>query len=156
MTLVHVSRRSPGEGHGNPLQYSCLENPIERGGTWRATVHRVAKSQTQLKQLSTHACTYKDAAITPHITPVDSWGPVHYLKYFVLEFCKTKQNKTKLCNLFKDPFSHPFETRIKNSEFTNSYIPTGLREMALNKLDSFIGLIKSIKHAISRWCNKFY
>ena len=45
--------RSPGEGHSNPLQYSCLENPMDRGA-WRATVHRVAKSQTQLKQLSMH------------------------------------------------------------------------------------------------------
>ena len=45
--------RSPGEGHGNPLQYSCLENPIDRGAWW-ATVHRVAKSQTKLKRLSTH------------------------------------------------------------------------------------------------------
>jgi len=34
--------RSPGEGHGNPLQYSCLENPMDRGA-WRATVHGVAK-----------------------------------------------------------------------------------------------------------------
>jgi len=41
------SRRSPGEGHGNPLHYSCLENPMDRG-TWWATVHRVAKSQTGL------------------------------------------------------------------------------------------------------------
>ena len=40
--------RSPGRGHGNPLQYSCLENPIDRGAWW-AAVHRVAKSQTQLK-----------------------------------------------------------------------------------------------------------
>ena len=42
-------------GHGNPLQYSCLENPMERGAQ-QATDHRVAKSQTQLKQLSPHAC----------------------------------------------------------------------------------------------------
>jgi len=41
------SRRSPGEGNGNPLQYSCLENPMDRG-VWLATVHRVAKSWTQL------------------------------------------------------------------------------------------------------------
>ena len=46
------SGRSPGEGHGNPLQCSCLENPMDRG-TWWATIHRVAKSQTQLKRLST-------------------------------------------------------------------------------------------------------
>ena len=38
--------RSPGGGHGNPLQYSCLENPMDRGA-WQTTVHRVAKSQTQ-------------------------------------------------------------------------------------------------------------
>ena len=37
--------RTPGGGHGNPLQYFCLENPMDRGA-WQATVHRVAKSQT--------------------------------------------------------------------------------------------------------------
>ena len=41
------SGRSPGEGNGNPLQYSCLENPMDRGARW-ATVHGVAKSRTQL------------------------------------------------------------------------------------------------------------
>ena len=43
--------RSPGEGNGNPLQYSCLENPTE-GGAWWATVHQVAKSQTQLSDFT--------------------------------------------------------------------------------------------------------
>ena len=42
---VPGSGRSPGDGHGNPLQYSCLENSIDRGA-WQAMVHRVAKSQT--------------------------------------------------------------------------------------------------------------
>ena len=42
---ISGSGRSPGEGNGNPLQYSCLENPMDRG-TWWATVHGVAKSQT--------------------------------------------------------------------------------------------------------------
>ena len=41
---VPGSGRSPGEGNGNPLQYSYLENPMD-GGTWQATVHGVAKSQ---------------------------------------------------------------------------------------------------------------
>ena len=41
------SGRSPGEGNGNPLQYSCLENSVDRGAWW-ATVHGVAKSQTRL------------------------------------------------------------------------------------------------------------
>ena len=45
--------RSLGGGHGNPLQYSCLENPMDRGA-WPTIVHRVAKSQTQLKWLSAH------------------------------------------------------------------------------------------------------
>ena len=48
--------RSPGEGHGNPLQYSCLENPMASGAWW-ATVHRVAKSQTRLSNL---ACMQKE------------------------------------------------------------------------------------------------
>ena len=45
MGSVPGSRRSPGRGHGNPLEYSCLENPMDRGA-WRAMVHRVTKSQT--------------------------------------------------------------------------------------------------------------
>ena len=40
--------RSPEEGHGSPLQYSCLENPTDRGA-WRATAHGFTQSQTQLK-----------------------------------------------------------------------------------------------------------
>ena len=46
--------RSPGEGNSYPLQYSCLENHMDRGA-WEATVHRVAKSWTQLKRHSIHA-----------------------------------------------------------------------------------------------------
>ena len=47
MDLIPGSGRSPREENGNPLQYSCLENPMGRGD-WRAIVHRVTKSQTQL------------------------------------------------------------------------------------------------------------
>ena len=43
--LIPESERAPGGGHGNPLQYSCLENPMDRGASW-ATVHRVAKNHT--------------------------------------------------------------------------------------------------------------
>ena len=45
--LIPGSGRSPGEGNGNPLQYSCLEKPMDRG-TWRTTVHGVTRSWTQL------------------------------------------------------------------------------------------------------------
>ena len=54
MGLISGLGRSPGGGHGSPLQCSCLENPMDRE-TWQAMVHRVTKSQTQLKRLSTHA-----------------------------------------------------------------------------------------------------
>ena len=57
------SGRSPGGGQGNPLQYSCLENPMDRGAWW-ATVRRVTKSQTRLKQFSTPARDHNLSALT--------------------------------------------------------------------------------------------
>ena len=51
--LIPASGRSPGGGYGSPLQYSCLENHMDRGAWW-ATVHRVAKSLTRLERLSVH------------------------------------------------------------------------------------------------------
>ena len=53
--LIPELGRFPGEGHGNPLQYSCLENFVGRGAWWGGgggTAHGVTKSQTRLKQLS--------------------------------------------------------------------------------------------------------
>ena len=55
------SGRSPGVGIGNPFQYSCLENPMDRE-SWGATVHRVTKSQTRLKQLSMHIRQCREAS----------------------------------------------------------------------------------------------
>ena len=52
--LIPGLGRSPGGGNGNPLQYSCLENPMDRGA-WQVTVHWVAKSRTQMKRLSMQA-----------------------------------------------------------------------------------------------------
>ena len=54
--LIPESGRSPGRRHGNSLQYSSLETPLDRR-VWRSTVHRVTKSQTQLKRLCMHAHT---------------------------------------------------------------------------------------------------
>ena len=53
-SLIPESGRSPGGRHGNPLQYSCLKNPMDRGSWW-ATVHRVAESGTTV--VTKHACT---------------------------------------------------------------------------------------------------
>ena len=74
MGLILGSGRSPGGGHGNPLQYSCLENPMDRGA-WRARVHRVAQSQTQLKWFSshTHTHTQRSTSRLGSVT-VDIWG----------------------------------------------------------------------------------
>ena len=52
VSLIPGSGRSPGGGHGDPLQYSHLENLMDREA-WQATVHKVMKSRTQLKRLST-------------------------------------------------------------------------------------------------------
>ena len=62
------SERSPGEGNGDPLQYSCLENPMG-GGVWQATVHGVAKSQTRLNDFTslTPCPRYLETTCNPHI-----------------------------------------------------------------------------------------
>ena len=52
--LIPGSERSPREGNGNSLQYSCLDNPMDRGA-WQSTVHGVEESWTQLKRLSMHS-----------------------------------------------------------------------------------------------------
>ena len=52
---VPESGRSPGGRHGNPLQFSFLENPMDRG-VWWVMVHKVTKRRAQLKRLSTHEC----------------------------------------------------------------------------------------------------
>ena len=52
--LIPGLGRSPGGGHDKLLQYSCLENPMDRGA-WQARVHRITKSQTRLKQMSIQA-----------------------------------------------------------------------------------------------------
>ena len=68
------SGRSPGDGNGNLLQYSCLENPMDRGA-WRATVHGVLKSQTRL---SNYTSTFKQEA--------DFWGKIQEFILCILIF----------------------------------------------------------------------
>ena len=77
--LIPIWRRSPGGRHGNLLQYSCLENPMDRGGR-QATVHRVTKSQTRVKQLNT--CTHTYMYIYTHIVYIY----VHLLYPFICQW----------------------------------------------------------------------
>ena len=62
-----IRKKMFGEGNGNPLQYSCLENTMDREA-WQATVHGVAKSQTRLKRLNTHTRKKVDACNNMGIT----------------------------------------------------------------------------------------
>ena len=69
MGLIPRLRRPPGGGHGNPLQYYCLENSMDRGA-WQAVVHRVSQSQIQLKLLSTYTNSLYQAAFSSPETRV--------------------------------------------------------------------------------------
>ena len=62
------SGRSPGEGHGNPLWYSCLGNPMGRGARW-ATVHGVSESWLWLKRLSTSPHSWREAGCSSRMAP---------------------------------------------------------------------------------------
>ena len=84
MASIPGSGRSPGGGHGHPLQYSCLENPMDRG-VWQAAVHRVEKDWTWLKQLSLHALLHY-GCIVPF-----------RLRYFHLTQCFWWLLNTSLC-----------------------------------------------------------
>ena len=66
MGLIPGLGRSSGGGHGNPLWYSCWENPMDRG-TWRPTVHWVTKSQTWLKLLSAQVHKYPRGIKTSNV-----------------------------------------------------------------------------------------
>ena len=99
--------RSPGGGHENPPQYSCLENPMDRGSRW-ATVHRVAKSWKWLKWLGTHTVNLENC-----LSPAPQQGPGcpedsffffigSFTVYFLL-FLKVYLSYLKLASL---PLSH--------------------------------------------------
>ena len=70
--LISGSGRFPGEGNGNPLQYSCLENSVNRGA-WRATVHGVTKSRTRLSDLHTHTHTHRQTHTHTHTDTHTKW-----------------------------------------------------------------------------------
>ena len=96
--------RSPGGGHDNPLQYFCLENPLDRGAWW-ATVHRVAKSWTQLKPLSacvharartrththTHARTHTHRKMTESLR--DLWDYIRYANIYIMWVSKGEERQ---------------------------------------------------------------
>ena len=103
--------RSLGEGNGNPFQYSCLENITDRGA-WRATVHGVTKSQTQLKRLSMHVHT-RGIQMLSVITG-------HHSRRFQCSACELERNRAKRTSETTTGFSvHP-HGRHWHLEWTNS------------------------------------
>ena len=72
--LIPSPGRSPGEGNGNPLQYCCLENPMD-GGAWRATVHRVTKSWTRLRDFTFSLSAGIENGVPTEVT--NSLAPCH-------------------------------------------------------------------------------
>ena len=56
-TSIGLPRWCPGRGHGNPLQYTCLENPMDRG-TWQAAVHRLCRTESDMTEETSHVCTH--------------------------------------------------------------------------------------------------
>ena len=91
--LISGFGRFPGEGNGNPLQYSGLENPMDRGA-WRATVHSVAKRWTLLKRLSMQATVHKGSLFStpsPVVLPLIFILPIliGVQWYFILVFICT-------------------------------------------------------------------
>ena len=66
--LIPGLRRSPGVGNGNPLQYSCLENPMDAGAWW-ATVHGVTKSQTRLRDFASTS----NIAVRKNMEPINDY-----------------------------------------------------------------------------------
>ena len=110
MGSIPEPRRSPGEGNGNPLQYSCLENPMDKG-TWSATVHGAAKSWVQLSNSTTTNTTWYLSFFFPtteHLKIVNKY--VQFLsssKIFHLQNapwqCKLTHSPSLRLHLTRDP-----------------------------------------------------
>ena len=94
-----------GKGDSYPLQYSCLEDPMDRGD-WQTTVHRVAKSWTQLKRLNMHAWTVAcQAPLSMRFSRQEYWSRLHFL--FQAIFLIEGSNPRLLCLLHWEAGSLP-------------------------------------------------
>ena len=101
--LIPGLGRSPGEGNGSPLQYSCLENPMD-GGAWWATVHGVAKSQTRLSDFTSLHTQKQGRHHCPLVTPpykmtipCESESHVVFPLLFLFCFLVFTKNFAELC-----------------------------------------------------------
>ena len=86
------SGRSPGEGNGNPLQYSCLENSMD-GGAWWATVHGVAKSRTRPSDLTKHVGARSTSSNVSWISDMVKFCPQLQSAQIIFEPAKSKRRR---------------------------------------------------------------
>ena len=120
LTILLVSTYFVGGRNGNPLQYLCLENPMDRGA-WRATTHGVTKSRTLLKRFSTHACTYIVQSITVSLFFRVTWniGSMHDTsKWLTLRSWGLQE--TKMGNMWKPRNYHLLQDSL--SSFRSSSV----------------------------------
>ena len=102
--LITGSGRSPGEGNGNPLQYSCLENPVDRGA-WQATDHGVAKSRTQLRNFTFTVLFGLQRLIVTDMTYVHIVSSDKFLITVLLQFkSQIQNNKTVQMTFIPKPY----------------------------------------------------
>ena len=119
--------RSPGGGNGNPLQYSCLGNSMDRG-SWRATVHGVAKSQTQLSEWTFRQTT--DHQLCSEVTRMLNWG-IGHLK-------KVHQDERKVkfkCSPQVFGLKHNYSFKIRPQ-----FLPTGVYLVVLSSFQNLFAV----------------
>ena len=93
---------SPGGGNGTPLQYSCLENPTD-GGAWRITVHRVAKSQTQLATEHAWLCQWVSKPDFKSVSGLPHCGSGPNFTELLVWFGETRRVETTVLKVRKTP-----------------------------------------------------
>ena len=107
VALIPGSGRSSGEGKGNPLQYCCLENPMD-GGAWQATAHGVAKIRTRLSNFS---------FTLGHEVQLYSNVIIYYIKGSNYKHCRKRENtcglsSTLFCTSHLIPYTHVLQSYI--------------------------------------------
>ena len=120
MGSIPGSGRSPGVGNGNPNQYSCLENPRDRGA-WLATVHGVAKSLTQLKQLSMHQFSSVTQSCLTLWNPMNCSTPGIPVHHQLPGFTETHVHWVGDAIQPSHPLSFPFSSHLQSFPASGSF-----------------------------------